>query len=190
MCSASGARLPDGGMTVSDPVCTPIPPVCTWTLQACTADSECTQARWACMQLPGEDASKICFPEGIVCTAGQARPSGWSCVDFATVKERDMVEMWSPNAETKYCFPDYLLGVTEKTTDVDNTGIDLGQQHGGSETLANPAVDGGGAAGVDEGVATKESSSGCSLGGSGKATWPWCLLAGLVAFGRARKRRG
>jgi hypothetical protein len=196
MCSSSGAVLPDGGMYVSDPVCTPNPPTCTWTLQACTADSECTQARWACTQIPGEGASKICFPEGIVCAAGQACPAGWSCVDFATVREADMVDMWSPNGETKYCFPDSLRRVADKTANVDSSGIDPGAQRGGSDTLGSSAVDAGGAvgaapgtAGSDNGTVPKKSSSGCSVDGSGQAAWPWCLLVGLLSFLRMRRRR-
>jgi hypothetical protein len=182
ICSGGAAVLPDGGTVVMETVCTPIPPICTWTLQACTTDSECTEAHWACMQLSAEGASKICFPEGIVCAAGQACPTGWSCVDFATVKEKDLMAMWSPSGETKYCLPDLLRGVTDKTTGVDSSKVNTGQQSGGSETPVKLGVDAGSTVGTDEGVEPKKSSSGCSLGGSGQAAAPWWLYAGLLAL--------
>jgi hypothetical protein len=186
MCSGGGTVLPDGGTVVTGTVCTPIPPVCTWTLQSCATDSECTQTHWACMQFPAEGASKLCYPEGIVCAAGQACPAGWSCVDFATVEEKDLVVMWSPSGETKYCFPDVLRGVADKTTGVDSSGINTGQQPGGSETPVGLGADAGNNLGSDDGVYTNKSSSGCSLGGSGHPAAPWCLFTGLLTLLLAR----
>ncbi|MBN2573763.1 MAG: hypothetical protein JXP73_04295 [Deltaproteobacteria bacterium] len=104
------------------------------------------------------------------------------------VEEKDLVQMWSPSGETKYCFPDFLRGVADKTTQVDNSDIDTGQQPGGNETPVKLAADAGSVGGVDEGIEPKESSSGCSLGGNGESAWPWCLLAGLLAFPLARPR--
>jgi hypothetical protein len=170
VCSGGGAVLPDGGVLVTDPVCVSDPPTCTWSLQACSKNSECTQARWVCLPLPAAGASNVCFPEGIVCAAGQACPAGWSCVDFATVAEGDLVDMWNPNGQTKYCFPDALRGVADKTTRVDSNGVNPGNLGGGTE-------------------GTKNSSSGCALGGRGRDTLPWCLLAGLLTT-RFFHRRG
>jgi hypothetical protein len=190
MCSQSGGQSPDGGMYVSEPVCIPEPSTCTWTLVACTADSQCTQARWTCQQLPAVGADKVCFPQGIVCAAGQVCPTGWSCVDFATVAEKDLVDMWNPNGETKYCFPDFLRGVADKTTKVDNTAVNPGEIHGsGSEGTVRAAADGGTAAGASTGPTAKPSSSGCAVGGPDRTAWPWCVLAGLLASRRLHGRR-
>jgi hypothetical protein len=82
------------------------------------------------LQLPVEGASKTCFPQGIVCAAGQACPTGWSCIDFATVKESSLADMWGPTGETTYCFPDVLRGVADKTTKVDSSGINPGNSGG------------------------------------------------------------
>jgi hypothetical protein len=189
ICSQSGSRSPDGGMVVSDPICTPTPSICTWTLVACTSDSACTQARWACQQLPAVGADKVCFPQGIICAAGQACPAGWSCVDFATVPQRDLVDMWNPNGETKYCFPDFLRGVANKTTKVDSSGINPGESHGsGSEGTVKSVADGGVAAAPGDAPAATPSSSGCAVGGHVHSAWAWCLLAGLIAFRRLRRR--
>jgi hypothetical protein len=187
-CTQSGTILPDGGTYVSDPVCVPEPSTCTWTLVACTADSQCTQAQWACQALPSAGADKICFPQGIVCAAGQACPAGWSCVDFATVAENDLVDMWHPNGETKYCFPDFLRGVADRTTQVDSSGINPGGA-GGAGTDVRGSVDGGSAAGTGAGPTDKVSSSGCAVGGHARTAWPCCLLAGLLAIRRLRRRR-
>jgi hypothetical protein len=189
-CTQSGSALPDGGMSVSDPVCVPEPSRCTWTLVACTADSQCTQARWACLPLPSAGADKICFPQGIICAAGQACPAGWSCVDFAAVAEKDLVDMWNPNGETKYCFPDFLRGVADKTTQVDSSGINPGEVGGaGTGGPVRGAADAGSAAGAGAGPADKPSSSGCAIGGHAHTAWPCCLLAGLLAIRQLRKRR-
>lgn len=196
-CSQSASPLPDGGMLVSEPVCEVGPGTCTWTLVACTVDSECALAHWACLQLPAVGASHVCFPEGIVCAAGQTCPAGWSCVDFSTVAETDLAEMWGPNGESKYCFPDALRGVADKTTKVDNAGINPGNLDGGSESgsgglgmrgvsdggtvYGNPSISG-------DSQAAKPGSSGCTLGGRGSAALPWCLLAGFLAAWRFRRR--
>jgi len=87
------------------------------------------------------------------------------------------MEMWNPNGETKYCFPDVLRGVTDKTTRVDSTGINPGTIKGGvtDETTG--------------GTAATDNSSGCSIGGRKQAAWLWCPLAGLVATWFGRRRR-
>ena len=196
-CTQSGGMLPDGGMFVSDPVCEVGPSTCTWSLVACTADSECTLAHWACLALPAVGASSVCFPQGIVCAAGQTCPAGWSCVDFSTVAESSLADMWSPNGQTKYCFPDALRGVADKTTRTDSTGINPGVLGGGSESggggQATKATSDGGSANtksdVGDPLAAKTGSSGCALGGHGPAALPWCLLVGLVVA-RLFRRRG
>jgi hypothetical protein len=180
ICSSSGGTLPDGGTFTTEPVCENEPATCTWTLVPCTADSECTLAYWKCLALPVEPVSRLCFPEGILCAAGQACPAGWSCVDFSAVAEKDLADMWNPNGQTQYCFPDALRGVADKTTQVDSTAVNQGT---GSDNSGTPTL-GAGTAGT-----AKTDSSGCALGGFRPAAWPWCLLAGLAAVRLFRRRR-
>jgi len=205
-CSQSASPLPDGGMLVSDPVCVAGPSACTWSLVACTADSECALAHWACLALPAVGASSICFPEGIVCAAGQTCPAGWSCVDFSTVAEPTLADMWGPSSRTKHCFPDVLRGIADKTTRTDSSAINPGDLGGGSESggsgkgtgmsdggIANTIRSDAGAQPAtsdtgDQPVA-KTVSAGCSLGGHATSALPWCLLIGLVTA-RSFRRRG
>jgi hypothetical protein len=174
VCSASAAILPDGGTISTEPVCENEPAVCTWSLVACTAKSQCTLPNWTCLQLPAEAASKVCFPEGTACAAGQACPSGWSCVDFSAVEESDLAEMWGSSDQTRYCFPDVLLGVTDHTTPVDSSGIEPGTSVG--------TIKGGDSS-------NSKSSSGCSLGGRSASLLPSCLIVGLIAARIWRQRR-
>jgi hypothetical protein len=111
-------------------------------------------------------------------------------VDFATVAEKDLVDMWNPNGETKYCFPDFLRGVADKTTQVDSSGINPGGAGGaGTEGPVRGAADGGTGAGTEADPTDKPSSSGCAIGGPAETAWPCCLLAGLLAIRQLRKRR-
>jgi len=192
-CTQSGTSSPDGAFTMSDPVCVSDPPTCTWVLAACQSDAECTQPSWACMLLVGaEPPTSICFPEGIDCSARQACPPGWSCVDFANVKEKDMREMWLASASNQFCWPDVLAGVPNKTTRVDSNGARLGGGTEGSLNGADGGRAGGGLAipGSDASVPVPSSggSSGCSMLGPGRAPRLWLLLAfGLSSWiGRRR----
>ena len=195
-CSQSASRLPDGGMLVSEPVCEAGPSSCTLTLVACATNSECTLAHWACLALPAVGASSICFPEGIVCAEGQTCPDGWSCVDSSTVEESDLADIWNPNGQTKYCFPDALRGVLHKTTRVDSTGISPGRpagtESGGSQATTAPSN--GGRASTDPSDAgdppAPSTVPACgTLGGRSPVALPWCLVAGLVVA-RLIRRRG
>ena len=198
-CSSVGMMI-DGGTYTSDPVCQTEPPTCTWVLTACQTDSECTLPGWACMPLTGvQPATSICFPKGIVCSAGC--PAGWSCVDFAKVAESDLMEMWPPAGTTQFCWPDSLRGVADKTTRVDSLdarggGTAVG---GGSEvTLRGNSLDGGtpggipeqGAKDTTEATSGSSKSSGCTLLGQSRTAGPWPFLALVLAwrFGRRRKR--
>lgn len=141
-----------------------------------------------------------------VAWAGQTCPAGWSCVDFSTVAEPTLADMWGPSSETKYCFPDVLRGIADKTTRTDSSGINPGDLGGGTEsggsgkgtsmsdggiTNASRSDAGGQPATSDRGnqPIAKTGSSGCALGGRGPAALPWCLLAGLVAARLFRRRR-
>lgn len=193
-CTQSGSRSPDGGFTMSDPVCVSDPPTCTWVLTACQSDADCTQPLWACMLLVGaEPPTSICFPEGIDCSARQACPAGWSCVDFANVKEKDMREMWLASASNQFCWPDVLAGVPNKTTRVDSTAARSG---GGIEGSLNGTADGGSAGGslpipgsdASEPIVSSGGSSGCSLLGHCRAPGLWLPLAFGLAWWTGRRR--
>lgn len=203
ICSQSGSRSIDGGTTVSDPVCVTEPLACTWVLTACQTDNDCTQPLWTCMLLNGaQPTTHICFPQGIDCTAGAACPAGWSCVDFSTVKEPDLAEMWMSTGSTKFCWPDVLGGVPEKTTPVDASQLGIvGVVGGGSESTPRGVADGGSAGAVgglaqpgsdaSVPVSTSGKGSGCSmLGGSDAPQVLWLPLALMLAwrFGRRRAR--
>jgi hypothetical protein len=174
----------DGGMTISDPVCETAPAECTLVLTACQTDSQCTRPGWSCAPLEGAvPATSICFPKGIDCSAGAACPVGWSCLDFSTVKERDMADMWAATGSTKFCWPDALMGVPNGTTNVDATKAGVtGVKSGGTEpTLGLPTGDSGTAPDPDTG-------SGCAMLGTGSRPGLWLCLALVLAWRLGRKR--
>jgi hypothetical protein len=109
-------------------------------------------------------------------------------VDFATVRERDMAEMWNRSGQTKYCFPDVLRGVPDKTTRVDSSGIETGAGRGsdGASSGASGPVN---TSATSPTSSTSKDSSGCSFSARREVAWPWCLAAALLAF-RVRRRRG
>lgn len=188
ICSQSGSMSPDGGMTVSEPVCEAGPTTCTWVLTACQTSSQCTQPGWTCMPLPDAvPSTSICFPKGIDCSGGRTCPAGWSCLDFATVKEEDMAEMWTATGSTKFCWPDALKGVPNGTTNVDATRVGVtGVKGGGTENPTiglGPSSDGGSASSPDK-------SSGCAMLGSGSEAGLWLCLAAVLAWRLGRKRTG
>jgi hypothetical protein len=176
ICSGGGGMSVDGGMTVSDPVCETEPAACTWVLGACQTDANCTQPSWTCMLLEGaQPTTHICFPKGIACATDAACPAGWSCVDFATVAEKDLAAMWTATGSTKFCWPDVLRGVPDKTTPVDSTHLGItGVSGGGTETPVRGAADEG---------------SGCSMLGQGAGPGLWLAVAVGLAWRIGRKRR-
>jgi hypothetical protein len=119
-----------------------------------------------------EPPTSICFPEGIDCSAGQACPAGWSCVDFANVKEKDMREMWLASSSNQFCWPDVLGGVPDKTTRVDSPAAGTG---GGTEGSLSGAADGGAA-------------GGCSMLGGAHAPGLWVPFALALARRVGRRR--
>jgi hypothetical protein len=198
-CTQSGQKI-DGGFSVSDPVCVSEPAACTWVLTACQSDAECTLPSWACTLLNGADPpTHICFPKGIACPVGATCPAGWSCVDFAAVEEKDLVEMWPATGSTRFCWPDILAGVPDKTMRVDATSIGPIQvKGGGSDDPSVGTADAGSAGGggrltvpgSDAGVLVPSSGggSGCSLVGHGRAAGLWPMLALVLAWRRGRQR--
>ena len=176
----------DGGMTVSDPVCVTEPAACTWVLVACQTDANCTQPSWTCTLLNGAvPATNICFPKGIDCSTGAACPAAWSCVDFATVEEADMRAMWTSSGSTKFCWPDVLRGVPDKTTPVDATQLGItGVAGGGTEIPTRGVADGGSAP-----QPSSDTGSGCSIVGRGVGPGLWLAVAVGLAWRVGRKRR-
>ena len=185
-CSGGGGMSIDGGMTVSDPVCVTEPAACTWILVACQTDASCTEPSWACMLLEGaQPATHICFPKGIACSTAAACPTGWSCVDFATVEEQDLVAMWTATGSTKFCWPDVLRGVPDKTTPVDATQLGItGVAGGGTETPVRGVADAGSAP-----QPSSDKGSGCSMLGRGAGPGFWLPVAVVLAWRVGRKRR-
>jgi hypothetical protein len=183
-CSSSGGMSMDGGMTVDEPVCETGPAVCTWVLVGCQTEASCTQPSWTCMALDGAvPATSICFPRGIDCTAGAACPAGWGCVDFSTVKEKDLAEMWASPGSTRFCWPDVLRGVPDKTTPVDSTQLHLtGVSGGGLEAPVRVVSDAGSAP-----APNAQQGSGCSMSGRGASAGTWLLLVLVVAWRLGRK---
>jgi hypothetical protein len=186
----------DGGMTVGDPVCETRPAACTFVLTACLTNSECTQPGWTCLPLADAvPATNICFPKGIDCSTGATCPAGWSCLDFATVKESDMAEMWTATGSTQFCWPDALRGVPDGTTKVDATKAGVtGVKGGGTDnpTLGLGASDGGSVpvpaasdGGADPG---SNKASGCAMVSGSDPFWQPLALVLAWRLGRRRKR--
>jgi hypothetical protein len=141
-------------------------------------------------------ATNICFPKGIDCSTGATCSAGWSCLDFATVKESDMAEMWTATGSTQFCWPDVLRGVPNGTTKVDATKAGVTGVKGGgtdSPTLGlGGAIDGGSTsvpATSDGGTAPgSNKSSGCAMVGGSGSLWQSLALVLVWRLGRRRKR--
>jgi hypothetical protein len=146
--------------------------------------------------------TSICFPKGIACSASAACPAGWSCLDFAAVKEKDLAEMWTATGATKFCWPDVLAGVPNKTTRVDSTKTGVTAVRGGGSdgpTIGLGPTSDGGMATVDEApVATasdggtvrgSDKDSGCTMLGRGSNAGLWLCLGLALAWRLGRKRR-
>lgn len=147
-------------------------------------------------------STDICFPKGIACSANAACPAGWSCLDFATVKEKDLAAMWTDTGSTQFCWPDVLAGVPDRTTRVDSTKAGVtGVRAGGSDSPPvglGPTSDGGTATVGGKAVATasdggtgpgSDKSSGCAMLGRGSHADLWLCLGVALAWRLGRKRR-
>ena len=132
-----------------------------------------------------QPTTHICFPKGIDCSAGAACPAGWSCVDFSTVKEKDLAAMWTSTGSTKFCWPDVLRGVPDQTTPVDATQLGItGVAGGGTEGPSRGVADGGSAP-----QSSSDKGSGCSMLGQGASPVPWLAVAFALAWRVGRQRR-
>lgn len=204
VCTVGAALLPDGGTYVMDPVCQAQPSKCTWTFVRCQADSECPQANWGCLTVPGQTTVKTCFPKGMACSAAQTCPTGWSCIDFTEVYDSDPLQIWGVTGNN-YCWPDSLNGVLYREIRVDSSGLDLptvsGGLKGGTDAGSTIGVGTGEPGGtLDAGAPASSGStdstatsskSGCTIGGRSTSA-PWTLLAtallGLLALRRAARK--
>jgi hypothetical protein len=204
VCSGGGGILPDGGTYVMDPVCENLPSKCTWTFVPCQADSECTQTTWACLTVPGQDTVKTCFPKAIACSAAQACPIGWSCIDFTQVYDSDPLQVWA-TTNNNLCWPDSLKGVLYREIGTDSSGLGLTGVSGGTDkgssdggravTLGGDqsvtSSNAGTAGSSGTGSAPTNGKSGCSIGGRNTSAG-WTLLAlalvGLLRLGRRSRQ--
>jgi MYXO-CTERM domain-containing protein len=195
-CSQGGAFLPDGGVYVSDPVCTPGPSKCTWSFVPCQADSECTFAQWACLLVPDQTVIKTCFPKAIACSAGQACPAGWSCLDLSQWKDGDEpLDIWNIKSGTQFCWPDSLKAVLDRSARTDGSGLNL-PSSGDSASGDGDSVGTSGAAGAPGSTKADSTSSskgsGCTMASQAAPTHFGMLtiaVLGLLWFGRKRRRR-
>ncbi len=201
-CSGGGGILPDGGTFVLPTTCENEAAACTWVFVACQADSECTLPNWACLSIPGQTVVKTCLPKYMTCSAAQACPTAWSCLDSNTTYHNDPVDLWGVARGTSYCWPDSLSGVLTGSTRTDSSGLDLtsGGTDGQGRGIGDAAVpislgDGeSGTAGTNGSPTTTpapaSSGSGCTIAGQSATAAPFVLLAlfGLLRLGRARKK--
>jgi hypothetical protein len=185
-CSQSGAMLPDGGISVSDPVCDPAPSKCTWSFVPCQAEGECALAQWTCLPIPGQTVIKTCFPKEIACSAGQTCPTGWSCLDLSQWEDGDEpLDIWKASNGTQFCWPDGLTGVLDGSAGTDASGLGL----------KSAGTSGGAASSDSTGSADSKSASkgsGCAMGGGHGPSDPFVMilaLLGLLSLRRAARRR-
>ncbi len=187
VCMGGGGILPDGGTYVMDPVCENQPSKCTWTFVRCQADSECTQPNWACLTVPGQSTVKTCFPKAIACSAAEACPTGWTCIDFTQVYDSDPLEIWAATGNN-YCWPDSLNGVLYREIGTDSSGLGLSGVSGGTDKSSTAA---GTAGSSGTGSAPANGKSGCAIGGRNtSASWTLLALAmlGLLRLGRMSRK--
>ena len=204
VCMGGGGILPDGGTYVMDPVCENQPSKCTWTFVRCQADSECTQPNWACLTVPGQTAVMTCFPKAIACSAAQACPTGWTCIDFTQVYDSDPLQIWAATGNN-YCWPDSLNGVLYREIRTDSSDLGVSGVSGGTDKGSSDAGravtlggDGSGASSdagkpgsSGTGSAPANGKSGCTIGGRNtSASWTLLALAivGLLRLGRMSRK--
>jgi hypothetical protein len=187
-----------------DPVCENQPSKCTWTFVRCQADSECTQPNWACLTVPGQSTVTTCFPKAIACSAAQACPTGWTCIDFTQVYDSDPLQIWAATGNN-YCWPDSLNGVLYREIRTDSSGLGVSGVSGGTDKASTDAgravtlggdesgisIDAGTPASSGTGSAPANGKSGCTIGGRNTST-SWTLLAlamvGLLRLGRMSRK--
>jgi len=204
-CQGGGGILPDGGTYTLPTICQTEPATCTWVFVTCQEDSTCTLPNWGCLMVPGQSTVKTCFPKYIPCSATQACPTAWSCIDSTQAKHNDPLDVWGVTGASNYCWPDNLGGVFDGTTRTDSSGLGLtstGTAAGTSGAAGANGTGGGqgketGDAGMASTPATQptpaSSKSGCTIAGSSGASSHFALLAlalvGLLRLGRTSRKR-
>ena len=204
-CQGGGGILPDGGTYTLPTICQTEPATCTWVFVTCQEDSTCTLPNWGCLMVPGQSTVKTCFPKYIPCSATQACPTAWSCIDSTQAKHNDPLDVWGVAGASNYCWPDNLGGVFDGTTRTDSSGLGLtstGTAAGTSGAAGANGTGGGqgketGDAGMVSTPATQptpaSSKSGCTIAGSSGASSHFALLAlalvGLLRLGRTSRKR-
>jgi hypothetical protein len=127
--------------------------------------------------VPGQSTVKTCFPKAIACSADQACPTGWTCIDFTQVYDSDPLQIWAATGDND-CWPDSLNGVLYREIRTDSSGLGLSGVSGGTDKSS-----------TDAGRAVTK--SGCAIGGSNtSASWTLLALAfvGLLRLGRTVRK--
>jgi hypothetical protein len=154
--------------------------------------------------VPGQSTVKTCFPKAIACSAAQACPSGWTCIDFTQVYDSDPLQLWAATGNN-YCWPDSLNGVLYREIRTDSSGLGVsgvsGEIDKGSPDAGRAATLGGDESGatIDAGTpapsgtgsAPTSGKSGCTIGGRNtSASWTLLALAlvGLLRLGRMARK--
>ena len=150
------------------------------------------------------DTVKTCFPKAIACSAAEACPTGWSCIDFTQVYDSDPLQVWAATGNN-FCWPDSLNGVLYREIGTDSSGLGLSGVSGGTDKGSTDAgrtvtlggdesgasVDAGTSASSGTGSTPASGKSGCAIGGRNiSASWTLLALAlvGLLCLGRTPRK--
>jgi hypothetical protein len=145
-----------------------------------------------------------CFPKAIACSAAQACPTGWTCIDFTQVYDSDPLQIWAATGNN-YCWPDSLNGVLYREIRTDSSDLGVSGVSGGTDKGSSDAgravTLGGDGSGASSDAGTPGSSgtgsapangkSGCTIGGRNtSASWTLLALAivGLLRLGRMSRK--
>ena len=181
-CSGGGAVAPDGTVTKMPETCTPGPSVCFWNPVTCTIDTGCADPLYQCVKVGesgwcsgsgqacavgaicpppppptcGTTAIMNCMPKLIDCGAGQACPTGWTCLDLSNLG--GVPSTWGSIASNNSCLPDGIIlaaqgyaaggipfGAASGTTAGGTSGtgpIGIGETNPTSTCAANQSSDG------------------------------------------------
>ena len=102
-CSGGGSVGPDASVSTTTETCTP---VCTWVPLTCVADRDCASSLYQCVKV-GESGGMNCMPKPIDCGAGQACPTGWTCLDLSNLG--GVPSTWGSIASNTSCLPDGII---------------------------------------------------------------------------------
>ena len=156
--------------------CQTQPATCTWVFATCQSDSACTLPNWGCLTFPGQSTVSLCFPKYTPCSASQACPTAWSCIDSTQAKQNDPLDVWGVAKGAEYCWPNNLGGVFDGTTHTDSSGLGLTSAGTGEGTRgaagANGTAGGQGKEPGDAGIPLSLAGDGAGMVDSGATGAP------------------